>query len=1013
MVASPSSPLGEKSADDYDDEFADDEDHDNKRPDTEDEFEKDEEFERDDEAPDAGAATMDEEDPYGGASGFFEEPSSTLAANSKRLTDDDDEGYGSSREFADGSLTVQKAANAGEGADRNASENQDEGDDEGYASSREFAEPSLPLMNGGAAGDEGAERAENEEDDYDAEGDAHGDSYGDDDHDDVQDKRDNDNDGQGNHGRGDAQDKHSENDDFEQDEEGRRDDDQDSHHERDHDDKRNDGYLQDKYAAEDPYYDYDDSNVRERRDVHNQEAFGATSQSMGYTQDWQDDDAGDTRHGMGATTGTEYTNYSTISGGDEFEESAEDTMKGTGDINRPPIAPAKDEPEDDDDSQYSTRQFKATPDKQRTIKMEQEEADGYEDEAEARHLEAPAADSQAAGGGGELEQEEDEEEQDVWGDQDVVDAISLFKNGEFAKAAHIATAAAHNCKGKAQAFMEKCGRALEDDFRRPRSRPASAASHAGTGDAWRTAMDELAAAYEDAGDPDRAEALYLRMLAWREGAEQYEAANFSVSEGLFKKSPSYRSVEDATWFLQNLRPDHGHAAAEAVGLLALGDEVAAKAAVAVWTLALKPGQREKLTECGALELVAKAVAFHVDNPELQAAGCGALKLLCTGHKLASRNRRHLISKLGGAESITASIRLHQHDPEVQREACGALRAAAAKNPTGARRIIENDGFKVCLQAIAQCSNEAVGSMACKALEALQCASKMGLKNDAQTENLQAVWNSKLRGEREAGLQFCNEKIRDSLGVGDRIVIQALLGAASIFVEDGSVRYRALNLVEPVVACMQSFPGIEKIQFHCCKFLWSVTVGTDVSQAGTMQGAMARQESVAKVAESGGLGPICQAMKDLPCNASLQCLAIGTIRNVSYGDDRNKTLAVRAGAIPATCMAMQRFPKDANLQEQAIGALTSLCDTLGRATVAARLGSIESIIGALRRHANDVQAGHLAELGCIVLCMFCDDQQLRQQIQQKGAMSIAKVISRATNPEAQRWGFELLKGLSEH
>lgn len=36
-------------------------------------------------------------------------------------------------------------------------------------------------------------------------------------------------------------------------------------------------------------------------------------------------------------------------------------------------------------------------------------------------------------------------------------------------------------------------------------------------------MDRLAAAHETAGDVERAEALYLRMLAWREGADQFEA----------------------------------------------------------------------------------------------------------------------------------------------------------------------------------------------------------------------------------------------------------------------------------------------------------------------------------------------------------------------------------------------------------------------------------------------------------------------------------------------------------
>ena len=36
------------------------------------------------------------------------------------------------------------------------------------------------------------------------------------------------------------------------------------------------------------------------------------------------------------------------------------------------------------------------------------------------------------------------------------------------------------------------------------------------------AMDKLASAHESSADVERAEALYLRMLAWREGADQFE-----------------------------------------------------------------------------------------------------------------------------------------------------------------------------------------------------------------------------------------------------------------------------------------------------------------------------------------------------------------------------------------------------------------------------------------------------------------------------------------------------------
>lgn len=119
-------------------------------------------------------------------------------------------------------------------------------------------------------------------------------------------------------------------------------------------------------------------------------------------------------------------------------------------------------------------------------------------------------------------------------------------------------------------------------------------------------MDLLAAAHEGAADVERAEALYLRMLCWREGAEQFEAGNFNVSQLLFQKSSTYRrpggpwgrggpragdvgrSVEDATWFLHTVRPEDGHMGSEATALLSLGEEVAAKAAIAAASTSCRP-----------------------------------------------------------------------------------------------------------------------------------------------------------------------------------------------------------------------------------------------------------------------------------------------------------------------------------------------------------------------------------------------------------------------------------------
>eukprot|EP00927_Polykrikos_kofoidii_P042257 TRINITY_DN36122_c0_g1_i1.p1 TRINITY_DN36122_c0_g1~~TRINITY_DN36122_c0_g1_i1.p1 ORF type:complete len:692 (-),score=146.14 TRINITY_DN36122_c0_g1_i1:45-2120(-) len=594
-------------------------------------------------------------------------------------------------------------------------------------------------------------------------------------------------------------------------------------------------------------------------------------------------------------------------------------------------------------------------------------------------------------------------------DRLLAEAVTLFEMGDFAgaeAAAVKAEAAAREAAASklVDAASDRFGmrnneNGMDSDMMEMDRQEIEEVDENQLADEWKRALDLLANAYEEAGQTDHAEALYLRMLAWREGLDQYRAGHFAVSRQLFKKSPEYKTVDDATWFLRGLRPDDGHAVPEVVGLLALGAQVAAKAAVAVWTLALRPKQRSRITECGGLELVAKAVAYHCENAELQAAGCGALRLLCSGHPLAAKNRRVLIERLGGAEALAASMRRHANDPEVQREACGALHAACNQHPAGARRVVEASGVTLCLEAIVACQDEAVGDAACKALTAMQCASQVSSDvSEVCSEDYEAVWEGKLRAERERALTRCDEYLRDYLPCGERCMIQGLLNAIATFLEDKSVRYRALSIVELVVASMMKFHGYAKVQVPACTILWQLSAGH-----------LSRNEAVSKIATSGGVRTLCQAMKDLPCNEEVQRMAVGALRNVAFGNDAYKTVAVRAGGIPLAVTAMTRYPRDTTLQEHALGLLTSLCDTIGRANLCAKLNGIEAILTALRRHP---AVGHIAELGCIILCMFCDDPQLRQMIGRSGGLAIAKALSRTGSNEAQKWGCELLRDLSD-
>merc|ERR1719169_246150 len=104
----------------------------------------------------------------------------------------------------------------------------------------------------------------------------------------------------------------------------------------------------------------------------------------------------------------------------------------------------------------------------------------------------------------------------------------------------------------------------------------------------------------------------------------------------------------------------------------------------------------------------------------------------------------------------------------------------------------------------------------------------------------------------------------------------------IFLDDSSLRQEAMDIASSIVNCMMQCPGHAQIQVPACGILWRLTVGHG-----------ARDEAVQRVAMAGAIGPICQAMRDLPCNMYLQQLAIGALRNIAFGNDHNKTLIVKA------------------------------------------------------------------------------------------------------------------------
>lgn len=542
--------------------------------------------------------------------------------------------------------------------------------------------------------------------------------------------------------------------------------------------------------------------------------------------------------------------------------------------------------------------------------------------------------------------------------------------------------------------------ALFKDKKYAKAEKVLAASDSGVGDGkeaagtapigdWAGTLGNLAKAYESTGEFGRAEALYFRMLAWHEGQEQYKAGHFRAALHLFEHGLSYESVDDALWFLQSIKPEDRHAVEGVVGLLALNTPIASRAAVALWTLSLRPDHRAHVSRCGGLELIVKALVYHPENAEVQAAGCGVIRLLASGHELAAENRERLVGSLKGIELLLAAMKLHRTEFEVQREACGALRIIG-EHPIGARRIIETDGIALLLEAIHSCSQESVGSAACKALRILCDPSKMEGGHSKTTSSMRLVQ------EQRRGLERCVELMELHSNVGS--VQQSLLGAAAIFADNKEVRTTSAEAVPLVIKAMRDFQGLLGLQRNAVAYLWQLTVGHKDED-----------DLCAKVAHCGGIGLICQAMKTFPHQRDLQRSACGALRNLACDDDTFKTLVVKAGGLPAIINAMRSHPLDAKLQEHAIGALKNLCDTIGRATLCARQGGVEAIVAALKKYQ---KVDGVIVQGCMVLCMFCDDFLIRQKIVLAETRAVAKKISRNAFGEAQQWGVELLRELSK-
>merc|ERR1711879_827662 len=99
---------------------------------------------------------------------------------------------------------------------------------------------------------------------------------------------------------------------------------------------------------------------------------------------------------------------------------------------------------------------------------------------------------------------------------------------------------------------------------------------------------------------------------------------------------------------------------------------------------------------------------------------------------------------------------------------------------------------------------------------------MGLCGNTSKGQTDPVREGVLSTERERGLHFCAEQLKQHMLSGDLVVVQALLTASLTFISDASTRAMALDLLPVVIGCMRKWVGNALVQAPSCGILLHIT-----------------------------------------------------------------------------------------------------------------------------------------------------------------------------------------------
>mmetsp|Transcript_88042 Transcript_88042/g.235540 ORF Transcript_88042/g.235540 Transcript_88042/m.235540 type:complete len:622 (+) Transcript_88042:20-1885(+) len=441
-----------------------------------------------------------------------------------------------------------------------------------------------------------------------------------------------------------------------------------------------------------------------------------------------------------------------------------------------------------------------------------------------------------------------------------------------------------------------------------------------TGDptaAWTQVLGGLAQAYVDAGNRWKAERLFLQMLIWNEGTEQYKAGHFEAAQTLF----DYSWMESVDWAMNELR-SLSDADVEAkcpmlVALLCVNEQLAVASSSILRAHVGRLWLR--MVNAGVLEILFKALETHASLLAAQ-----ALWPLIKGILSADASVLQRALSLGLVPAALSTLTRFPDAPQVIWLILIAVAKGSKRRPRAAAQLVEGGVIQYALQI-----TEADQRIRRPALVTQYAIRLLGVTlEDTQDDAL-----------RLQAMCAIVDVLSAEVAVAE--IQAAALGALLVL----SPRGQALEgFLEPFIAavppaCAALFTyGAEhqRIASSGAAFIWRATVDHT-------------EEDLAckAIVELNGLQSCLNCMAAWPGHSGVMRHCCGVLRNLTCGRDTAKTLLVKGGGFAALGEALKGHLRDPLVVEQACAGLQHIMDTPHRVCTFLRVGGAEASLDAIK------------------------------------------------------------------